>query len=343
MFKRLGMGLMDLISPLRSNFAMGAGGFLTILRTGVIMIVWTTGTVVAASSIVIGLVLLYDPDVQYYPYIPSQELIELEFSEAVADLLNGELKIDVTEERLNQLLHAYVVEEINPQYDPYGGCLFSKDVFDADCEFITSNTTGFNNVRLAIKAAWFTLLEDQIILNISIYQVDGGGPGGGFSSVLSLERGITARMHFIITDNEEYFEAKFDRLQTGFLPLPINFFVNILAPVFENNGIPTTSDGSNGLSYNLNELSFRLYKQRFINENIDNELLANYASLIVTENLLQITVDEESKEIRLFVDQERLYTQTSIPLIPGSVELVTALYLQEIIDSGSFSLGDLFN
>jgi len=337
MFKRLGMGLMDLISPLTANFVMATGGALTILRSVVIFLAWTTGTVAVAGTIVTGMVLLYDANIQYYPYIPSQELFELEFSEAVGDLLDGELKIDISEERLNQLLQSYIVEEINPEYNPISGCTM---VINGDCEFVASNVTGFNDIRLAIKAAWITLLEDQIILNISIYQFDETDPD---RRSLLLEQGITARMYFTITDNEEYFEARFDRLQTGFLPLPINFFVNILAPVFENNGISTTSDGANGLSYDLNDLTVRLDKQKYIDENIDNEVLANYASLVVTENLVQITVDEESKEIRLFVDQERLYTQTSIPLTPGSVELVTALYLQDIIDSGSFSIGDLLN
>jgi hypothetical protein len=336
MFKRLGMGLMDLISPLTANFAMATHGAFTVIRAAMIYVAWTTGTVTVAGAIVFGMVIFYDLEEPYYRYVPSQELLELELSEAIEDLLNGQLKIDITEERMNRLLHAYIVEEINPAYNPYGGC-FGEDT--GNCDFITINTTGFNNVRLAVKAAWFTLLEDQIILNLSIYQVDETST----PNLLLVDRGINVRMFFTITDNEEYFEAKFDRLQTGFLPLPINFFVNILAPVFENNGIPTTSDGANSLSYDLNDLTVRLDKQKYIDENIDNEVLANYASLVVTENLLQITVDEESKEIRLFVDQERLYTQTSIPLTPGSVELVTALYLQNIIDSGSFSIGDLLN
>lgn len=335
MFKRVGIGLMDLIPPLRLNFAMATVTFFTIRRLFVFL-VWTTGTVVVAGSVVTGMVIFYDADIPNYPYIPSQELFELEFSEAVADLLDGELKIDVTEERLNQFLRSYVVEEINPRYNPTGAC---ETIDNGDCEFITVSATGFNNVRLAIQAAWITLLEDQIVLNISIYEVDDNMTSG----FLFMARGITARMYFTITDNEEYFEARFDRMQTGFLPLPIGFFANLLSPVFESNGIPTTSDGSNGLSYNLNELTLRLDKQKYIAENIDNEMLANYASLIARENLVQITVDGASKEVRMFVDQERLYSQTSIPLIPGSVEFITALYLQDIIDSGSFSLGDLLN
>ena len=330
------MGFRELFPNLVLGIMSGPLSFLTIGKNFLVYVLLASGSTVVIITAAYGLITSYNPTQVYLSYIPSQEILQMEISEAVSDILEGQLKIDITEERLNQLLHAYIVEEINPDYDPVSGC--SGD-FVSPCQLIASGPIGFNDVELGVNAIWITLLDNQFILNVAISEstIREGG------AARLAQQNFVARMYFNVTNKADVFEVEFDRLQTGFLPIPVRFFVNILSPSLERNGLPLTMDGSNGLSYSINELNLKINKQEFIAENIDNELLANYASLIVSEDLVQIIVDEESKEIRLFVDQERLYTQTSIPLIPGSVELVTALYLQDIIDSGSFSIGDLFN
>lgn len=316
MLKRLGIEWNELISRPISSMMSFVGIPASKLFLGISI------GIISATPIVAGaLVLSYTPDIEYVSYIPSQELLEEEVSETVGDLLVGVLQFDLSEERLNQLIHSFIVEEINPSYDPISGCI------DDDCQFVSVESFG---VSLGINAVWVTLQDDQFVVNVALTELATG-------------RTVVARLEFLLIDNAEEFEIRFSRLQTGFLPLPLNFFVNLVAPILESNGVSLTSDGTSALTYSLTDLNIRIDKQALIVESITNETLVSYASLIVEEEIVQITINAEEKEVRLFVDQERLYSQTSVPLIPGIVEFITALYLEELIESGTFSIGDLFN
>lgn len=316
MLKRLGVEWNELIPNTTLSIMSGTG--IASLIKGVLIAVGAVAAVPVAAA---ALVLTYTPDIEYVAYTPSQELLELEVSETVADLLAGQLQIDFSEEQINKLIQAYIVEEVNPMYNPISGCT------NNDCRFVTVESMGVN---LGVNAVWVTLLDNQFIVNVAVTEV-----GMGQTAV--------ARMSFLLIDNDKVFELKFNQLQTGFLPLPVSFFVDLIAPVLESNGVALSSTGSSAVSYSLTDLNIRIDKQQFIDESITNDVLASYASLIVEEELVQVAISQADKQVRLFVDQERLYSQTSIPLIPGIVEFVTALYLQEVIAGGTLTVGDLFN
>jgi hypothetical protein len=325
MLKRLGLEFNELFSNTILSM-MSLPGIVSVMK----VILIGAGTIAAIPVITTILIVTYQPElpIANSKYVPSQELLNLEASDAVLDLINGQLKIDISERRLNQLLQAYIVEEVKPTYDPQ--CL--KGILDDSC-VIVADFAGFNGIKLNMNLVWVELNEDQFIVNIAISELNTN----------MFQMSIVSRMYFNLIDNNEFIELKFDRLQTGFLPIPIGFFSNVLTPVLESNGIPVTGDGSNGLTYSLADLTIRLEKQLFIDFNIENELLASYASLIVEENLIQLTIDGEEKQVRMFVDQERLYSQTTLPLIPGSVEFLAALYLEQIIAEGSFGIADFLN
>jgi lipoprotein signal peptidase len=317
MLKRLGLDWSSFFPKV--SFAMVAGPATFGLLKGIII---TITTIASIPVIVIVMLFAYVPEIGFVDYVPSQELLELELSEAVRDLLAGELKIDITEERINQFIHSYIVEEINPSYNPASNCR------DNDCRFVFVETNG---AAFGVNAIWATLLNDELVLNIAVTDL-----------VFTGEQTAVVRMRFELTDNAEVFEVKFAGFQTGYIPLPLRFIVNLITPILESNGVALTSTGTNGVTYDIANLSFLVDKQTLIDEMIDNEMLVYYASLIVQEELLQVTIDPIDKQIRLFVDQERLYTQTSIPLVPGSVELVTVMYLRDLIAAGTVNIGDLF-
>lgn len=316
MFKRLGIEWNE-IFPNTTRSIMGGTGIASLIK-GVLLAVGAIAAVPVAAA---ALVLTYTPDIEYVSYTPSQELLELEVNETVEVLRGGEFQFDLSEERLNQLIQAYIVEEVNPKYNPISGCTTN------DCRFVSVQSMGIN---VGIKAVWVTLLDNQFIVNVALTEV-----GTGQTAV--------ARMDFELTDNDEVFEIKLNQLQTGFLPLPVGFFVNLIAPVLESNGISPTSDGTSHLTYSITDLNIRIDKQAFINEAITNDNLASVASFIVEEKLVQVSINAQDKQIRLVVDQEQLYSQTSLPLIPGIVEFITVLYLQELSADGTLTIGDLFN
>jgi len=317
MLKRLGLDWGSFLP--KTSFAMAAGPATFGLLKGIII---TISTIASIPVITVVMLFAYVPEIGFVDYVPSQELLELELSEAVNDLLAEELKIDITEERVNQFIQSYIVEEINPSYNPASNCT------DNDCRFVFVETNG---AAFGVNAIWATLLEDELVLNVAVTEL-----------IIGIEQTVVARMRFELTDNAEVFEVKFAGFQTGYIPLPLGFIVNLIAPILESNGLALTSTGTNGVTYDVADLSFRVDKQTLIDEMIDDEMLAYYASLTVQEELLQVTIDPTDKQIRLFVDQERLYTQTSIPLIPGSVELVTVMYLRYLIAEGTVNIGDLF-